>query len=198
MRVHVLVGQIERALLAAEASVLRHLFEAGNHILDAVLLGGIMLEDRLLHGLRRGDRSSHLHADEVSQIVESSQVLGISHGHGKHTVTHRDRHDLVDFGHRRRNKVHDLRGDVRFRQIDDRHAPLLGERFRQLLIRNQPELESHLPQNFTGALLLLLKHVPELILGQIAEIHQDLSKTTLSHVNLPLRRPPGLIPRAWS
>ena len=181
MRVHVLVGEVERPLLGIEAHRFGRLLQPGDHVLDTVFLGGVVLDNGRFHGLRGRHSSPDFHPDEVPQVVQRPQILRVRHRHGEDVVFHRNRNDLVHLGHRRGHQVDHLGRNVRLRQIDDRHVPLLGQRFGQLFVGDESQLERDLAEDLSGALFLLFQHVPELILGEISEVDQNHSEFTLSH-----------------
>ena len=88
-------------------------------------------------------------------------------------------------GHRLRDELQHLGRDGRLGQVDDRHAPLLGERLGHLSLGDQAHADGDLADDLAGALLLLFEHVPQLILGEIAEVDQNLSESALSHESVP-------------
>lgn len=129
----------------------------------------------------RGDGSTNVVAEEVSQVVEGADVLRVRHGNGEDIVLEGDRHDLVDAGHGLGDEVENLGGDVGLIEVDDRHPPLLGEGFGDLGFSHQSHTDRHLTDDFAGALLLLFEHVPQLILVEVPEVDQNLSELTLCH-----------------
>ena len=167
-------GQVEGAVFA-RLRVETRLLELVDDLLDAVFLVGIVAFDGLLDVVQVRDGSPHVVAEEVSQVVERRHVLRIGHGDRQHVVLQRDRHDLVDVGHRLRDDLQHIGGDVRLRQADDRHAPLLGQGLRHLDLGHQAHANGDLADDLTGGLLLFLENIPELILGEIAEVDEDLA-----------------------
>ncbi len=126
------------------------LLELVDHLLDAVFLVGIVAFDGLLDVVQVRDGPPHVVAEEVSQVVERRHILRIGHGDGQHVVLQRDRHDLVDVGHRLRDDLQHIGGDGRLRQADDRHAPLLGQGLGHLGLGDQSHADGHLADDLTG------------------------------------------------
>ena len=157
------------------------LLELVDHLFDAVLLVGVVPLDRLLDVVQIRDGPAHVVTQKVPQVVQGGHVLRIGHGDGENVVLERDGHDLVDVGHRLRNDFQHVGRDVRLRQADDRHAPLLGQGFGHLRLGDEAHADRHLADDLTGTLLLLFQNVPELVLGEISEVDQDLSQTSLCH-----------------
>ena len=140
-----------------------------------------MALDRLLDVGKIRDGPPHVVTEKVAQVVQRGHVLRVGHRDGEDVVLERDGHDLVDVRHRLRHDLQHVGRDVRLRQADDRHAPLLGQGFSHLRLGDESHADRHLPDDFPGTLLLLFEHVPELVLGEIPEVDQDLSQTSLCH-----------------
>ncbi len=170
-----------REIVAVPEVVVVIAFEAGDDRLDALFLVGVIATDGGFDILDVRDGAADFHADEVAQVVQGADVLRIGHGDGEDIVLEADRHHLVQLGHGHGDELEGLRRDGGLAEIDDRHAPLLGEGFGHLGFGDHAHADGDLADDLARALLLLFQHVPELILGEVAQVDQNLSELALCH-----------------
>ena len=109
------------------------------------------------------------------------EIYYLMFGDGEDVVLEADGHDLVDAGHRLGDEFEHLGWDTGLVEVDDRHAPLLGEGFGDLLLGDEAHADGDLADDLAGGLFLLFEHVPELVLIEVAEVDQDLSEASLGH-----------------
>ena len=151
------------------------------HVLDGIFLVGVVRGNALLDVLHVRHRAADVKSQEVAEIVQGGHVVRGAHGDGQQVVLQRDGHDLVDLGHRLGHQFQHLGRDGGLAEIHHRHAPLLGQSLGHLLVGAQLQPDGGLSEDFAGRLLLLLAHVPELLLGEVSEVDQDLSDASCGH-----------------
>ena len=67
------------------------------------------------------------------------------------------------------------------------HPHLLGQAVGQLLVVDQPHAHGDLAEHLAGPLLLLLQQHLQLLVGEEAEVHEDLSDPPNRHGCVSLR-----------
>ena len=98
---------------------------------------------------------------------------------GCSSFKHRD--DAIHLGHRVGDRADDLLVQLDFGQVDHLHVHLLGQRLAELLVGDQPHVLGDLAQQFAGPLLLLFQQRLQLVVGDEAQIDQNLSDTPDGH-----------------
>ena len=77
--------------------------------------------------------------------------------------------------------VEHLGVDVQVGERDDAEVQLFGERLGELIVVDQAHVHGDLAEHLAGTLLLLFDEQFELLVGDIAEVDQDLSDAALGH-----------------
>ncbi len=160
-----------------EALVLLDLLD---HVLDALVVAGVEPLDGRHHVGLGGDRPLHLDAQEHPQAVERRGVLRLGHRHRDALVflVLRDRHDLVSRGHALVDQLGHLGGDRHVGQLDHLHAKLLAQRLEHLVFLDQTHPHRHLAQQLGAGALLLLEHLPEGFLVEVAHVDHDRAESS--------------------
>jgi hypothetical protein len=113
-----------------------------------------------LDGLRDADIGGHHGFDVVAgdelEIVDGEDVGRIGDGHYQGRAGAVDRHHPMPQGHVLGYQRDDLGVDVELRQVDGRHAVLLGQKLGQILLGDCPSLDKSIPQSVTRLSALFL------------------------------------------
>ena len=127
-----------------------------------------------------GHRPLHVDAQEEPQAVERGGVLRLGHRHRDALVflVLRERHDLVSRGHALADQLGHLAGDRHVGQLDHLHAELLAQRLEHLVFLDQPHPHGDLAQELAAGPLLLLEHLPEGFLVEVAHVDHDRAESS--------------------
>ena len=153
----------------------------GDQLLDALRFAVVVLLDRLQHFPLGRDDHLDLVAQERPQLVLDRQVLWVARRQRQHVVLEPDRHHPVQLGHRLGNLLEHFRVEFRVFERNRLHPHLLGERLHQLLVGDQLHVLGDFAEQSAGLLFLLLQHRLQLVVGEEAEVNENLSDATRSH-----------------
>ena len=148
---------------------------------DRVGRGRIILLDRLLNlGFRR-HADLDVVAEQHPQLVGDLNLLRLRRRDREPVALQRERHDAVELRHRLADDLQHVALERRVSQLGDGRSPLLGERLRQLLLRDHRHRDADAAQQLAAARSLFGQHRFELLLVDDAEVDQDLSEPSECH-----------------
>ena len=124
-------------------------FAFGNvleHVLNGVVRCAVIAGQRGFDFRQRGHYGLHIDFQDVTQTINRIHVHRVADCHGQRGIVFVDGNDLVAAGHMPGHHGNDFIGNAVFRQLDEIHSELAGERLRHIDIREFAPFEQPLQQ----------------------------------------------------
>jgi len=147
---------------------------------DALFLAGVGLGEGVGDGLRRRQLRLHLgDVEQVAQVVQGRQIVGIADGDDQDLVLEGQRKHLVHAGHRLGDELQRFGLRLDILQVDDLEVVLFAQRLEELVLGDEASGHGDLADRL-GGVLGLFENLPQLIFVEEAQIDEHLAEATAS------------------
>ena len=157
------------------------LLHVGDQRLDALAPRRVVAVQRPRHVLLRGHHRPDVVAQEAPQLVDDRQLLRIAHGDRQRVVLEADGHDAVELGHGLGDVGQHVGRHHHVGQADHLHAHLLGQPLGQLLVGRSAPCRWRSARTTRPAAAAAPPGALQPVLGEEAEVHQNLSDPPQGH-----------------